>query len=114
MSSLERLQPGGSARSARGSGLVRQTNRVLGNLEHETVVRMAQVQSEGYVHCEKVREVENLTQAALTGHTLLAKWRDTLAGPDPVLHDELTFFLNISRVAQAEIIADAVSRLRGV
>ena len=92
--------------------LGRATGRGLSALEHQTVMRMAAVQSQGMVDAEKLHEVDRLAQTAMSGQALLAKWRETLAGPDPMLNDELKFFSDVARMGKAEIVLDSISAMR--
>jgi hypothetical protein len=84
----------------------------MGVVQYQTVMRIATVQGDGIVQSEKMREVDRVTQAAMNGQALLAKWRDTLAGADPMLHDELKFFTDVARMGKGEIILDTISNLR--
>jgi hypothetical protein len=85
------------------------TSRALTAIEHRALTRVANVQAEGYVQTAKVHELDALTREALTGQAMLAKWRDTVAGADPMLADELRFFTDIARLGKGEILADTVS-----
>jgi hypothetical protein len=85
------------------------TSRALARLEHSAIVRSAAVQAEGYVQMVKVQELDGLTREALTGQAMLAKWRDTLAGSDVMLADELRLLTDIARLGKGEIIAETVS-----
>ena len=92
--------------------LGRSTGRGLSALEHHTLMRMAAVQSQGMVDAEKLHEVDRLAHTAMSGQALLAKWRETLAGADPMLHDELKFFTDVARMGKAEIVMDSISSFR--
>jgi hypothetical protein len=81
-------------------------------VRYQTVMRIATVQSEGIVQAEKMREIDRVTQTAMNGQALLAKWRETLAGPDPMLNDELRFFTDVARMGKGEIVMDTISALR--
>ena len=48
------------------------TGRVLAASEHHTVVRSADVQAEGFVTAEKLRETDRLAHTAMSGHAFLA------------------------------------------
>jgi hypothetical protein len=96
------------SRGGRGIPMSRQTSRALAQLGDRTLIRMATVQAEGMVQGEKVREVDHLAREAMTGQTMLRKWADTLAGADPMLHDELRFFSDMARIGCGEIIADTI------
>ena len=72
------------------------------------MVRAANVQAEGLVQNSKLHEIDQLTREAISGQAMLAKWRDTLAGADPLLADELRFFTDIARMGKGEIIADTI------
>ncbi len=86
-----------------------QTSRALTAIEHQTLIRAANVQAEGYVQTTKVHELDSVTREAVTGQAMLAKWRDTVAAGDPLLADELKFFTDIARMGKGEILADTVS-----
>jgi hypothetical protein len=86
----------------------RVTQRGLERLELRTTMRMAGVQGEGMVQTEKLREVDALTREAMTGHAMLRRWSDALAGGDPFLADELKFFTDTARLGKGEIIADTI------
>jgi hypothetical protein len=90
----------------------RTSSRGLGAMNFQTMMRIATVQSEGIVQSEKMREIDQVTVAAMNGQALLAKWRDTLAGPDPLLQDELRFFTDVARMGKGEIMMDTVAALR--
>jgi hypothetical protein len=86
----------------------RQTSRALGNIEHNTFVRVAQVQAEGLVQSEKVREIDHVGRQAMTGQAMLRRWADTLATGDPFLADELKFFTDVARIGKGEVMADMI------
>jgi hypothetical protein len=90
-------------------GVPWRTQRALGLVQHRTVVRIANVQAEGVVQTEKLHEIDAITREAMTGHAFLSKWRDTLAGGDPMLHDEMRFFVDTARLAKGELIADLMT-----
>jgi hypothetical protein len=69
---------------------------------------MAAIQGEGLVQGDKVREIGHLARDAMTGHAMLRKWADTLAHGDPLLHDELQFFVDTARMGCGEIMADLI------
>ena len=90
----------------------RTASRGLGVVEYQTIMRITTVQSEGIVQSEKMREIDRVAQTAMNGQALLARWRDTLAGPDPMLQDELRFFTDVARMGKGEIMMDTVAALR--
>ena len=47
-----------------------------------------------------------------SGQALLAKWRETLAGADPMLHDELKFFSDVAKMGKAEVLMDSIAAMR--
>ncbi len=93
-------------------GLTRPTARALQALDHQTVMRLAAVQSAGLVQAEKLHEIDRLAETAMVGQTMLARWRETLAGADPMLQDELRFFTDVARLGKGEVIVDTISSLR--
>ena len=118
MSDIERV-PSRTITSRQGSGptlgerlQAGRTGRALAAIEYGTVVRMANVQSEGYVEAEKLREVDRLAHTAMSGHALLRKWSEQLAAGDPFAADDLKFFSDIAKLGKGEIIADAINRFR--
>jgi hypothetical protein len=88
------------------------TGRALASIEHGTIVRVANVQSEGFVEAEKLREVDRLAHTAMSGQALLRKWSDQLAAGDPFAADDLKFFSDIAKLGKGEIIADAINCFR--
>lgn len=62
----------------------------------------------------QMEELDKLTADAMTGHTLLTKWAQVLAGADPLLYDELHFFLKANQVAKVGVMADMLERFGGV
>jgi hypothetical protein len=90
----------------------RTASRSLAVANFQTMMRVTAVQSEGIVQSEKMREIDRVTQTAMTGQALLSKWRDTLAGADPMLQDELKFFTDVARLGKGEIVMDTVASLR--
>lgn len=83
-------------------GLQRQLNRIEGG----TLVEVAQAMSAGAVAQRKVRETDAVARDAIAGQVMLSKWRDTLAGNDPLLHDEIGMFADIARMAKGQIMTD--------
>lgn len=109
--SLERLSSTSSLVRTSGRSVTTisgRTRRALAALEERTLVRLADVQAEGYVAVEKGKEIDRLAREALTGQSLLRRWADTLAAGDPFLADELRFFSDLARLGKGEIIADTV------
>ena len=109
MSNIIPANPGGPPeRGGRIVPVSRAVARSLDRLEGRTLFRMAVVQAEGMVQGEKLREIDHLTREGMTGQAMLRKWADTLAGADPMLHDELRFFSDMARIGKGEIIADTI------
>ncbi len=110
MPNLERY---GSSRAviptSRGRQVSRQTERALNSLEEQTLVRSAGVQATSIVQTVKLHEIDFLAREAMSGHAMLRHWADTLAGPDPLLADELRFFTDVARMGKGEILADTIS-----
>jgi hypothetical protein len=118
MSNLERV-PARSvvARPTTGSTIserlqASRTGRALATIEHQTIVRTASVQSEGFVEAEKLREVDRLAHTAMNGQAFLRGWANHLAGDDPMVADELRFFSDIAKLGKGEIIASAIDCFR--
>lgn len=88
---------------------VRRTSNALARLEADTVLRVAATQATGIVQAEKVRELDNLAREAMTGQAMLARQREVLAGNDPLLHDELRYFSDLSRIGKGEVMADTIA-----
>jgi hypothetical protein len=87
----------------------RPTARALGEVGHRTTVRVANVQAEGIVQTEKVREVDHLTREAMTGQAMLNQFREVLAHGNLLEADGLRFFTDMARIGKGEIIADTIS-----
>lgn len=83
-------------------------SRRLAAIDRRNLARIANVHGEGLVQGEKIHELNTLAREAVTGYTFLRKWSDHLAGADPILHDELRFFTDATRLAVGEVIADTV------
>jgi hypothetical protein len=83
--------------------------RDLARLERQTVVRMAEVEAEGYVQTEKLHEIDHLSREAMSGHAMLNGWAKQLAGDDIILADELRFFTDTARLGKGEVLADTIS-----
>ncbi len=109
-SSLERLSSSSTLATggSRGSNLSRRTNRALTSLEERTLLRVADVQAEGYVATEKTKEINHLVREAMTGQAMLRKWGDVLSTGDPVTAGDMLFLGDIAKMANGEIIADTV------
>ncbi len=90
------------------------TGQALASVEHHTVVRVAEVQSEGIVTGEKLREVDRLAYVAMSGQAMLRGWANHLAADDPILTDEMRFFSDVAKLGKGEVIADAINRFRGL
>jgi hypothetical protein len=88
--------------------LERRTGKSLASLQAQTLLRVADVQAEGYVQGEKVKEIDRLAREAATGQAFLRRWVDTLAGGDPMMAAELMFFTDLARLGKGEIIADTI------
>lgn len=89
--------------------LDRRTERSLVDIARRTMIRQAGVRAQAIVQTEKVREIDYVTREAMTGHALLSKWRDQLAGDDILLADDLRFLLDAARLAKGEMIADLMT-----
>lgn len=92
-----------------GSRLPRPTAKALARLEHQTTMRLANVQAEAIVQNEKLHEIDRLSREAMSGQAMLRRWADTLAAGDPFLADELKFFGDLARMGKGEVIADTIS-----
>ena len=74
-----------------------------------TQMRALQAQAEGLVQTVKMQEVDHLAREAMTGQALLARYRNELAGPDPLLADELNYFVSMARLGKGQILADTIT-----
>ena len=93
----------------------RQVARLEGTvaaIEHRTIVRIANIQAEGFVATEKSREVDRLAHTAMSGQALLKGWANQLAGNDLGLIDDMRFFTDMAKLGKGEIIADAIDTFR--
>jgi hypothetical protein len=91
---------------------VNRTGRVLAAIDHNTIVRSANVQSEGFVQAEKLREVDRLAHTAMSGQAFLKGWGNHLAGDDLGAIDDMRFFTDLAKLGKGEIIADAIDSFR--
>jgi hypothetical protein len=87
-----------------GGGLPARTSRALQAIDHRTLVRIADVSADEIVQGEKLRAIDHLTTTAMYGQAMLAHVRDSLAGADIELHDELRFFTEIAKMGKGEIL----------
>jgi hypothetical protein len=88
--------------TVRNAGARRQLDR----LRDRTMLRLANVQGQGIVASEKVKELESTSREAMTGQAMLYNWANTVANGDPVLRDDMGFFQSLYRAAAGEVIAD--------
>ena len=86
----------------------RRTSKALTRIGENTLIRMAEVQADGIVQGEKVREIDRLTEKAMSGQAMLARWRQVLAGQDIELYDELRFFSDVARMGKGEVLASTI------
>lgn len=117
MSNIERAHNRSIVRPAVGGTLserlqANRTGRALASIEYRTIVRTANVQSEGFVEAEKLREVDRLAHTAMNGQAFLRGWANHLAGDDPMVADELKFFSDLAKLGKGEIIASAIDCFR--
>jgi hypothetical protein len=83
--------------------------RDLARVERQMLTRVAEVQAEGYVDAEKLRELDHLTREALLGHAMTHALANQLAGSDPLLRDALAFYEETARLGRGEILAETVA-----
>jgi hypothetical protein len=81
-------------------------------IEGQTIVQMANTQGAAMVARGKVREVSDTAQFAMMKHAEVSHLSDTLAGGNPVLHEELRDLSILGRVGMASILNDLVDELR--
>ncbi len=112
MSSLEPFRPPSLPSRRPGPYLSRRAERALAATHEQSLIRLARVACEELVSSEKLRAVDHLAETAMIGQAMLAKWRETLAGPDPMLADELRFFTDVARLGKGEIIVDTIAAFR--
>lgn len=94
--------------NVRGANLSRRTSRTLTNLQERTLLRVADVQAEGYVAVEKTKEIDRVAREAMSGQAMLRKWADVLSTGDPTIAADLLFFTDMAKLGKGEIIADTV------
>lgn len=82
--------------------------KAMQNLRNQTLVRSAQAQATAMVVHEQMRNVDHLAREAVTGQAFLRQWTHSVAHGDPVLADELDFFVGLARMAKGQVIADYV------
>jgi hypothetical protein len=88
--------------------LARSRRRALA-LQNTQLARVAGVVAEGAVAETKASEVAHVGRECMTNQAMLSRWRDTLAGGDPLLHDDLNYFSQIVKLGQGEVLSDLVS-----
>lgn len=105
--SLERLNhqrgPLGSA-GYMPARLPRRLTRAQTLINARGLLRLTEAEAEIELQSFKLQAIDRLTQTAMTGHAFLCLTRDVLAGENPILHDELGYYLNVSRMAKAEVL----------
>ena len=111
---LVRARAAEVARGRHAERAQRAAVRDLGYVDRQTVVRVAAVQAEGIAQAEKVRELDYLAEVAMLGQALVVRYRDVVAGADPLLQDELRFITDMARLGKGEIIADTIAALRRI
>jgi hypothetical protein len=120
MSNIERAsQTAPVARAVPSGGLAERmqtgrTNRALAAIEHRTLVRLGNVQAEGMVANEKVREVGRVVQTAMSGHAFLKGWANQLAGDDLTLIEDMRFYTDTNKLGVGEIMSDTLDNLRRI
>src|SRR4051812_4146929 len=87
----------------------RTRQKAFERLETQTILRTYGVQADSMVATVKGREIDRNVWEAMTGQAMLEEARNTLANGDPVVADELRFFINLAKVGKGEIIADLVT-----
>lgn len=102
----------GSTPVRRGSAVERRTTRAVETARSSAIVRMAGVRAEETVHAEKMASVDHVTSVAMTGHAMLVRQREALAGGDALLEDELKLFTDSSRVIKAQMLVDFTCNIR--
>jgi hypothetical protein len=92
--------------------LVGRTTRALEALDHRTLLRTANIQSDGFVQAEKLREIDRLTVTAMNGQAYLRGYGSHLAGDDLSAIDDMRFFTDMAKLGKGEIIATTIDTLR--
>jgi hypothetical protein len=88
------------------------TGRALAAIEQRAVVRSAEVQEEGFVNAEKLREADRLGHVAMSGQAFLRGYAEHVAGENLALSDDCRFFIDVIKLAKGEIVADALDSFR--
>jgi hypothetical protein len=98
----------------RGSALTRyqqaRGDRAVAAAHHRTAARLAEVHGESIVATEKIHAIDWLAREAMLGHTVLVRFQHVLASDDPILQDELRFYVDLARLGKGEVIAQTVDR----
>ena len=74
----------------------RSVARALNRLEGRTYVALAEAQAEGLITRTKEREMDASTEEAIIGHASLLTLIDTVAGGNPITHEECRSFLTVN------------------
>ena len=109
MSSVERFMAERSPAIRRGSRLPARTERALDSIEERALLRSAGVRAASLVQAVKLHEIDFLSREAMSGQAMLRQWADTLSGTDPVVAEELSFFVQVARVGKGEVLADTIA-----
>jgi hypothetical protein len=96
-------RPGGSL-IPRDRGLA--LRRRVESLERRTTLRTFEVHAEGIVSTEKVHELNHVAREAVSSQAFLAQYANTVAAGDPVLRDDLEFFVHLAKLGKGEVLAD--------
>ena len=91
------------------SRLTRREAKERRDLEQTTNLRAIAVRADGAIATEKANEIDALAGTAISGQALLVRGKETLAAGDPLLQDDLNFFVQMAKVGKGEIIAQTVT-----
>jgi hypothetical protein len=98
--------------NSRGSSVARSgapgLRRDLARVERRMLVRTANVQAEENVQAEKLHAIDHLAREAMTGQAMLQRWGSTLTAGDPFVSEDMKLYLDIAKLAKAEILSDTV------
>ncbi|MEM9520394.1 MAG: hypothetical protein AAGA37_13810 [Actinomycetota bacterium] len=97
--------------SSGGPSSSRALGKHVARAEAEAVIERAKVAGVGAVASQQVQAIDSVARDALVSQALLLELRTSLAGSDPVVHEELGFFCDLARMAKSQVLADLMATL---
>jgi hypothetical protein len=100
-----------------GMGQVQQltghTRKALVQMQQRRVLRSAGVHLESSIAVAKGKELGYVCREGMTDNAMLHGWAKTLAAGDPLLEEDMRFYVEMHRVGSGEIIADLIDTFCG-